>query len=175
MAAQYLWFRNGRSITGVAIFFVVLSNWRRRNGKNGARSYTGKHFEGYKVRHEEVSFVENKTWNWYQFPQYYCNIARVNPTSFLRGSKEREWQTSHSKEFLVGIRAALNRYLVGAPFYRKMNVVSGPEFVIANKMFDTKCKLYYKANNPKPRHKPVIEKKMWKSWALISRIITRIQ
>ena len=59
---------------------------------------------------------------------------------------------------LVGIRAALNRYLVGAPFYRKMNVVSGPEFVIANKMFDTKCKLYYKANNPKPRHKPVIEK-----------------
>ena len=59
---------------------------------------------------------------------------------------------------LVGIRAAINRYLVGAPFYRNMNVVSGPEFVIANKMFDTKCKLYYKGNNPKPRHKPVIEK-----------------
>ena len=59
---------------------------------------------------------------------------------------------------LVGIRAALNRYLVSAPFYRKLNVVSGPEFVIANKMFDTKCRLYSKTNNPKPRHKPVIEK-----------------
>ena len=59
---------------------------------------------------------------------------------------------------LVGIRAAINRHLVSAPFYRKMNVVSGDEFVIANKMFDTKCKLYYKGNNPKPKHKPVIEK-----------------
>ena len=57
---------------------------------------------------------------------------------------------------LVGIRAAINRYLLAAPFYRKLNIVSGEDFVIANKMFDAKCKLYYKANNPKPKHKPVI-------------------
>ena len=35
----------------------------------------------------------------------------------------------------VGIRAALNRYLLGTPLYRNMDVVSGPcqEFVVANK------------------------------------------
>ena len=59
---------------------------------------------------------------------------------------------------LVGIRASINRYITSAPFYRNMNVVAGPDFVVANKMFDTKCKLYYKGNNPKPRHKPTIEK-----------------
>ena len=59
---------------------------------------------------------------------------------------------------LVGIRAAINRHLLSAPFYRKINIVSGPDFVIANKMFDVKCKLYNKGNNPKPKHKPVIEK-----------------
>ena len=58
---------------------------------------------------------------------------------------------------LVGIRAALNRYLTSAPYYRQINIVGGREFGIANKMFDTKCKLYYKANNKKPKHKPVIE------------------
>ena len=58
---------------------------------------------------------------------------------------------------LVGIRAAISRYLVAAPFYRNMNIVSGSNFVVANRMFDTKCKLYYKCNNPKPKHKPVIE------------------
>ena len=59
---------------------------------------------------------------------------------------------------LVGIRAAVNRYLLAAPYYRNINIVSGPEFTIANKMFNAKCKLYYKSNNPKPKHKPVIEK-----------------
>ena len=59
---------------------------------------------------------------------------------------------------LVGIRAAINRHITSAPFYRNLNVVAGPDFVVANKMFDTKCKLYYKGNNPKPRHKPTIEK-----------------
>ena len=58
---------------------------------------------------------------------------------------------------LVGIRAAISRYLVAAPFYRNMNIVSGSNFTVANRMFDTKCKLYYKCNNPKPKHKPVIE------------------
>ena len=58
---------------------------------------------------------------------------------------------------LVGIRAAISRYLIAAPFYRSINLVSGKNFTIANKMFDTKCKLYYKSNNPKPKHKAVIE------------------
>ena len=59
---------------------------------------------------------------------------------------------------MVGIRAALNRYIQGAPFYRKFNLVSGPEFVSANKMFDAVCKLCYKEGNAKPKHKSVIEK-----------------
>ena len=67
---------------------------------------------------------------------------------------------------LVGIRAAINRYLISAPFYRNLNVVSGPEFVPANRMFNTKCKLYYKGNNPKPRHKPVIEEEDMKKLGL---------
>ena len=32
---------------------------------------------------------------------------------------------------LVGIRAPLNRYLLAAPFYRNLNIVSGEDFVIA--------------------------------------------
>ena len=58
---------------------------------------------------------------------------------------------------LVGIRAAISRYVIAAPFYRNINIVSGPNFTVANRMFDTKCKLYYKCNNPKPKHKAVIE------------------
>lgn len=58
---------------------------------------------------------------------------------------------------LVGLRASLNRYVCGAPFYRTINIVGGVEFAVANKMFATKCKLYYKGNNPKPKHKPCIE------------------
>ena len=55
---------------------------------------------------------------------------------------------------LVGIRAAINRFLVASPYYRKINIVSGQNFTIANKMFDAKCKLYYKGNNPKQKNKP---------------------
>ena len=60
--------------------------------------------------------------------------------------------------YLNGIRAAIQRFATGAPFHRNFNIVSGTEFKIANTMFKSKCKLYYQGNNPKPKHKPVIER-----------------
>ncbi len=60
--------------------------------------------------------------------------------------------------YLNGIRAAIQRFCIGAPFHRNFNIVSGQEFKIANTMFKSKCKLYYKGNNPKPKHKPSIER-----------------
>ena len=64
-----------------------------------------------------------------------------------------------SPSSMTGIRAALNRFVNGSPFYRNFDLVAGTDFIAANKMFDARCKLYYKLGNKKPQHKPVIEEK----------------
>ena len=77
---------------------------------------------------------------------------------FYAELKKKDGKASLTPSSLVGIRAALARYFNSAPFYRNFNIVSGSDFIVANKMFDPKCKLYYKEGNSKPKHKPTIEK-----------------
>ena len=62
-----------------------------------------------------------------------------------------------SPGYLNGLRAAIQRHLSGAPFHRVLNIVSGDDFKIANKMFTSRNRLYYKGNNPKPKHKEPID------------------
>ena len=59
---------------------------------------------------------------------------------------------------LTGIRAALNRTIKHAPYNRCIDIIGDRAFIGANEMFKTRCRLYYKANNPKPQHKNAIEK-----------------
>ena len=77
--------------------------------------------------------------------QFYAEIRAINGNRLSPSS-------------LVGIRAAINRHVRGTPLHREdINVVAGPEFLSANKMFEAVCKLYYKEGNAKPQHKAVIE------------------
>ena len=62
-----------------------------------------------------------------------------------------------SPGYLNGLRAAIQRHLSGAPIHRVLNIVSGDDFKIANKMFTSRNRLYYKGNNPKPKHKEPID------------------
>lgn len=57
---------------------------------------------------------------------------------------------------LVGIRAAIHRTLSNPPYMRNINILSGENFVAANRVFDAKCKIYVARGNPKPKHKPCI-------------------
>ena len=57
---------------------------------------------------------------------------------------------------LVGIRAAIHRYIVQPPFIRNINILEGIDFTSANKVFVAKCKIYTAQVNPKPQHKPAI-------------------
>ena len=57
---------------------------------------------------------------------------------------------------LTGIRAAIHRQLTSAPISRSMNIMQDSEILLANKMFEAKCKLYTKEMNPKPTHKSSI-------------------
>ena len=50
----------------------------------------------------------------------------------------------------------LFRTITSAPFSRPINIMKDPEFTSANKIFAARCKLYFKAGNPKPKHKPCI-------------------
>ena len=58
---------------------------------------------------------------------------------------------------LTGIRAAINCALTSPPYERNVNIIAYRPFMTANQMFTARCKLYYKANNKKPRHKDAIE------------------
>ena len=44
---------------------------------------------------------------------------------------------------LTGLRAALHRCITGAPYLRNFNIIKDSEFQPANKMFSTRCSLYY--------------------------------
>jgi len=59
---------------------------------------------------------------------------------------------------LTGIRAALHRGILAAPYEREFNLITDKSFIQANVMFNARCKLYYKANKVKPQHKAAIEK-----------------
>ena len=61
-----------------------------------------------------------------------------------------------SPSSLTGIRAALHRVITSPPLSRSINIISDREFMQANVMFITKCKLYNKEGNPRPKHKPSI-------------------
>ncbi|XP_066916105.1 uncharacterized protein [Clytia hemisphaerica] len=58
---------------------------------------------------------------------------------------------------MTGIRAAINRTLLAPPYSRNMNIIADREFSTANDMFSARCKIYYKTNNKKPKHKDPIE------------------
>ena len=57
---------------------------------------------------------------------------------------------------LTCLRAAIHRHITSAPFNRPFNIISENEFMSANNMFTARCKLYFKAGNKKPQHKPCI-------------------
>ncbi len=59
---------------------------------------------------------------------------------------------------LTGIRAAIHRSLIAAPYNRSVNIITDTRFTTANQMFQARCRLYQKGNNAKPQHKPAIEK-----------------
>lgn len=58
---------------------------------------------------------------------------------------------------LTGIRAAIHRHITSAPLSRNMNILQDSDFMSANKMFESKTKLFTKDNNVKPQHKASIE------------------
>ena len=59
---------------------------------------------------------------------------------------------------LTGILAAISRTIKAPPYHRSLNIIADRAFTGANEMFKARCRLYYKANNPKPQHKSYIEK-----------------
>jgi hypothetical protein len=91
----------------------------------------------------------------------YTTISATELAAILRKFyaevKHHKQGRSLTPSSLTGIRAAIHRYITSAPFLRTMNIVKDKEFLSANNMFQAKCRLYYKAGNPKPKHKPVIE------------------
>ena len=48
------------------------------------------------------------------------------------------------------------RTITSAPYNRPINVIKDAEFTTANNIFAARCRLYFKAGNPKPKHKPSI-------------------
>jgi hypothetical protein len=57
---------------------------------------------------------------------------------------------------LTCLRAAIHRHITSAPYNRPFNIITEQEFTSANNMFAARCKLYFKAGNKKPQHKPCI-------------------
>ena len=58
---------------------------------------------------------------------------------------------------LTGIRAAIHRSITTPPLSRNINILSDKAFTTSNQMFLARCRLYYKAGNKRPTHKPAIE------------------
>lgn len=92
-----------------------------------------------------------------------CDLHTIEPKDFngiLRrfyGEVKTQAKAPLTPSAMVGLRAAIHRYITSAPFSRGMNILKDAEFMSANKMFDAKCKLYYKTGNRKPVHKSAIE------------------
>ena len=59
---------------------------------------------------------------------------------------------------LRGLRAALHHTLTCQPIAREINILSGREFVLTNKMYEAMCKHYVQNAKPKPKHHQAIEK-----------------
>ena len=76
--------------------------------------------------------------------KFYAEVKSVNPNKTL------------SPSALLSIRAAIQRFLTEAPNSRAINIISDTVFIPANKILQARCKLYYKAGNAKPKHKPAI-------------------
>ena len=112
--------------------------------------------------HATKSGVKKLT-NWLKKLKINVNFHSITKQYLCKGLRrfyaecKRENGKPLTPSSLVGTRAAISRYVIATPFYHSINLVSGENFTLANKMFDTKCKLYYKSNNPKPKHKAVIE------------------
>ena len=58
---------------------------------------------------------------------------------------------------LTCLRASIHRYLTQPPLNRRINIITDPEFVVANRMMDAKQKLIGKKHNSKPQHKPLVQ------------------
>ena len=50
---------------------------------------------------------------------------------------------------LTGIRTAIHRHLTCAPLSRNINILQDSEFILANKMFEAKAKLFTKQRETK--------------------------
>ena len=96
---------------------------------------------------------------WLVFRNHSCDFQTANPeelSSLLRRFyaevKAKKAGESLTPSTLTCIWAAIHRYLTGAPYNRRINILTDREFIPANKIFDARCKLYVKAGNPKPKH-----------------------
>ncbi len=66
--------------------------------------------------------------------------------------KPEKGDTSLTPSSLTGLRYAIHRYIVSLPF----NIIKDHEFTSANKLFQSKCKIYFQNGNPKPKYKAAI-------------------
>jgi hypothetical protein len=108
-----------------------------------------------------------KFMEWQQKHASTCDLATVTPeelNNILRKFYAEVKHKDHKKgksltpSSLTGLRASLHRHLIAAPLLRPFNIIKDKEFTTANNMFAARCRLYYKAGNEKPQHKPCIEK-----------------
>ena len=108
--------------------------------------------------------------DWLVFRNHSCDFQAANPEElssplrrFYAEVKAKKAGESLTPSTLTCIRAAIYRYLTGAPYNRPINILTDREFIAANKIFDVRCKLYVKAGNPKPQHKAQITEDDMKS------------
>ena len=92
-----------------------------------------------------------------------CNFHSVTPEQlnellrkFYAEVKGQKQGVSLTPSTLTCLRAAIHRHLTCAPYNRTFNLINDGEFTTSNNMFSAKCKLFFKAGNPKPKHKPAI-------------------
>lgn len=96
-----------------------------------------------------------------------CDLATVSPSELNTVLRSFYAEVKPSKQqgpgagaltpsTLTCLRAAIHRCLTSAPYNRPFNIVKDREFTVANNMFTARCKLYFKAGNPKPQHQPAI-------------------
>ena len=82
------------------------------------------------------------------------NLA--NALTKIYADVKKQDRGMYTPSALVGIRAAIHRKLISPPNMRNINILDGPEFAAANRVFLAKCMMYTALGNPKPKHKPCI-------------------
>ena len=101
---------------------------------------------------------------WLNHREHKCDFATIPAEEinsllrkFYAELKAKKPGQTLTPSTLACIRAAIHRYITGAPYNRSINIIQDREFIAANKIFEARCKLYFKAGNPPPKHYPPIE------------------